>query len=62
MDFFINYWWIGLIILAGLVILGVFVYTFIKLPTKEQIAKIKEWLLYAVTEAEKRTWWRNRSN
>ncbi len=53
MDFFINYWWIGLIILASLVILGVFIYTFIKLPTKEQIAKIKEWLLYAVTEAEK---------
>lgn len=53
MEFFINYWWIGLIILAVLVILGVFIYTFLKLPTKEQIAKIKEWLLYAVTEAEK---------
>ena len=32
---------------------GFMLYRFFKLPTKEQIAKIKEWLLYAVTEAEK---------
>ena len=32
---------------------GFMLYHFFKLPTKEQIAKIKEWLLYAVTEAEK---------
>lgn len=32
---------------------GFMLYRFFKLPTKEQIVKIKEWLLYAVTEAEK---------
>ena len=32
---------------------GFMLYRFFKLPTKEQIAKIKGWLLYAVTEAEK---------
>lgn len=53
MEFFLNYWWIGLIILAALAVIGVFVFKFLKLPTKEQIAKVKEWLLYAVTEAEK---------
>ena len=35
------------------VVAGFMLYHFFKLPTKEQIAKIKEWLLYAVTEAEK---------
>ena len=46
--------WYLLIAGVGVAAAAVFMlYHFFKLPTKEQIAKIKEWLLYAVTEAEK---------
>lgn len=53
MEFFVNYWYI---IIAAIAIVGVGGYTayvFIKRPTSEQLEKVKEWLLYAVTEAEK---------
>lgn len=53
MEFFVNYWYL---IIAAIAILGVggyAVYAFIKRPTTEQISKVKEWLLYAVTAAEK---------
>lgn len=43
-------------VLVGLLALAIvafaLVYKFWGLPTKDQIAKIKEWLLWAVTEAE----------
>ncbi len=44
------------IIFAGivcLVVAGVAIYTFIKKPRAEQLEKLKEWLLWAVIEAEK---------
>ena len=46
-------WYLALtaVVMVGMAV--VLVGSFVKLPTKEQIAKIKEWLLYAVTEAEK---------
>ena len=53
MNFLINYWWIILIAIAVIVVGGYIAYTFINLPTNSQISKVKEWLLYAVTEAEK---------
>ncbi|WP_342759398.1 hypothetical protein [Kineothrix sedimenti] len=52
MEFLINYWYVIVAVLAILVVIGVSVYKFAGLPTKEQITKIKEWLLYAVTVAE----------
>lgn len=53
MDFIINYWHI--IIAAAAVIAAAIFYGvhFSKLPPSAQIAKVREWLLYAVTEAEK---------
>ena len=42
---------IGLIGIAGL--FAYIVYAFLGAPTDEQIKSVKEWLLYAVTEAEK---------
>lgn len=53
MDFIIEHWYI---IIAALVIfaaVGYAVYYFIKKPKPEQLNKVREWLLWAVTEAEK---------
>lgn len=53
MDFIIDFWYI---ILAALVIgalLGLAVYKFLTSPAPEQLAKVREWLLWAVTEAER---------
>lgn len=53
MKFFVENWY--LIIAAIAVFAGgsYCVYVFVKKPTSAQIQCIKEWLLYAVTEAEK---------
>lgn len=53
LDFVTNYWYVivGLIALVALVVARVM--GFIKLPTDKQIERVKEWLKYAVTEAEK---------
>lgn len=53
MEFLISYWWVILITIAACAVSGYFIYTFIKMPTNSQINKVREWLLYAVTEAEK---------
>ena len=53
MEFIINYWYVILAILVLGFILGLAIYHFLKLPTKEQLRKVREWLLWAVTEAEK---------
>ena len=53
MDFLINYWWTIVIGIAAITVVVYAIYVFAKRPTSEQIQKVKEWLLYAVTEAEK---------
>ena len=53
LNFFIENWYFIVTAIVMVVMAGVICWNFFKLPTKEQIAKIKEWLLYAVTEAEK---------
>lgn len=53
MKFIVENWYI---ILGLVLIIGGFayaVYTFINCPTDKKLSKVKEWLLYAVTEAEK---------
>ena len=52
MDQFLNYWYVIIGIISVLVMIGIAVYKFAGLPTKSQVEKIKEWLLYAVTKAE----------
>ena len=42
-----------LLLAAALVIALYNIYVFIKRPTDEQINSVKEWLIYAVTEAER---------
>ena len=52
-EFIVNYWFVILIALAAVVVLGYIIYVFINMPKTSQIAKVKEWLLFAVMEAEK---------
>ena len=53
MEFVMNYWYVIVGIIAVLIVAGFAVYKFAGLPTKSQVAKIKEWLLFAVTKAER---------
>lgn len=53
MKFLIDNWFLLVALLAVLTSAGVSIYCFYKKPTSEQLQSIKEWLLYAVTEAER---------
>lgn len=53
MNWLIDNWSLLVGGVALIVVAGFAVYKFVGLPTKEQVIKIKEWLKYAVTMAEK---------
>ena len=53
MEFILNNWYIILAVVAILAGGGYGLYRFFNLPSEAQLAKVREWLLYAVTEAEK---------
>ena len=53
MQFIIEYWYILFAAVVLLTIGGIFVFRFFNLPTERQLGKVREWLLWAVTEAEK---------
>lgn len=53
MEFIANNWYIILAAVAAIAVIAYLIYKFFKLPRPAQIAKIKEWLLFAVTEAER---------
>lgn len=53
MEIIVNNWYI---ILALAAVLGMdtwYIYRYFNLPSEAQLAKVREWLLWAVTEAEK---------
>lgn len=52
MDYIIEYWWLYVVVIACGIVAGVAVYNFYKLPTPEQLNKVRQWLLWAVTMAE----------
>lgn len=53
MEWIIENWYLILAFIAVGAAAGIAIYRFAKLPTDAQLAKVKEWLLYAVTMAEK---------
>ena len=54
MSLFIAENWFIIVVLAALILFAVLsILCFLKLPRKEQMNAIREWLLMAVTEAEK---------
>lgn len=54
MEFIMNNWYIIAAVLALTAVLTWLVVKFFKQPTSKQVAKVKEWLLVAVQEAEER--------
>lgn len=54
MDFILNYWYIIVAALALAAVAVIYAVDFSQKSKDEQLAKLREWLLYAVMEAEKR--------
>ena len=53
MNFIVENWYFIVLAVAVLIVSGIGIYTFINYTTNDKIKKVKEWLLYAVMEAEK---------
>lgn len=53
MNFIAEYWYLIVVAVAIVAVAIYMVCKFFKLPRASQIAKVKEWLLFAVTEAER---------
>ena len=53
MNFLVDNWFMFIAAVAVVVALGISVCLFLKKPTASQIKAVKEWLLYAVIEAER---------
>lgn len=50
--FLLENWYLVVALMAVTGMVGVFIGRFLKMPTSEQREKVKEWLLWAVTQAE----------
>lgn len=53
MEFIMNYWPLLVAAIAFFAVVIIAIVRFVGLPTESQLAKVREWLLWAVTEAEK---------
>ena len=53
MDYIINNWYLIVATIAVLIVAIVALMNFFQKPTEEQLTAVKEWLLWAVTEAER---------
>lgn len=53
MQYLVQNWYLFMAAIAVVTVGGYCVYVFVKKPTNVQIQTVKEWLLWAVTEAEK---------
>lgn len=53
MSYLVDNWMLLVALFAVIFMAGVAVYTFLSYPTSTRMQKVKEWLLYAVTCAEK---------
>ena len=52
-NFIVENWYMFIIAAIIIAVAIYMVKTFLKMPREEQITKVQEWLLYAVTQAEK---------
>lgn len=52
MEFFINNWYIFVAVAAVLCCFGAAILRAFRTPTEEQLQQVREWLLWAVTQAE----------
>lgn len=52
MNFLVDNWYILIAAAAVIAFAAILIYNFVKYPRSEQLKKVQQWLLYAVTEAE----------
>ena len=52
LNFLINYWYFIVIVIAILVISGVFIFNFLQKPSEQKLQNIKEWAIYACALAQ----------
>lgn len=52
MSFLIENWYFVILIIAVIAVAAASIYNFTQKPTSQQLQKLKEWLLYAVAEAQ----------
>lgn len=53
MKYIVENWFVIVGLIAVCAAGGYAVYVFVKMPSDKQLNKVREWLLYAVTKAEK---------
>ena len=53
MKYIVENWFVIVGLIAVLAAGGYAIYVFVKMPSDKQLTKVREWLLYAVTKAEK---------
>lgn len=53
MEWLMNNWYMIIAFVAAGIVIGITIRKWLELPTNEQIESMKEWLVYAVSEAEK---------
>jgi len=53
MKWLVDNWSFLVVVACAIVVVIAYVKKFVALPSEEQLAKVKQWLLYAVVEAEK---------
>ena len=56
MKYIVENWFVIVGLIAVCAAGGYAVYVFVKMPSDKQLNKVREWLLYAVTKAEKKNW------
>lgn len=52
MEMMLNNWYVWLALACVVIMAALILYRFFKLPTAEQLDNVREWLLFAVTQAE----------
>lgn len=53
MKYIVENWFVIVALMAAAAAGGYTIYVFVKMPSDKQLNKVREWLLYAVTKAEK---------
>lgn len=53
MEFIMANWWLVIVVIALAIFATYSIMVFVKMPSAAQLASVKEWLLYAVAQAEK---------
>lgn len=53
MNYIVENWFVLVGLMAVVAAGGYATYVFVKMPSDKQLSKVKEWMLYAVTKAEK---------